>query len=152
MSLDNEKRNLNVAMGRNTTEEFRVENNTVSPENLALEELVEASRQENIALQINRQNLTVNEMNLQLINAEKQPTVSASASYDFSYTDSPVGAFIDESNSRGLGGNVAVNWTIFDGTRKVRRQNTVINMSTQKLQIEELQQQLEREDINARTE
>ena len=149
MNLENAKRNLNVSMGRNTSEDFQVEIDTAIDENLNLESLIEQSKNENLALQVNRKNLAVNEMNLQIIDAEKRPTVSAGASYAFNYSDNPTGAFIDKSNSRGLAANVGVSWTIFDGSRDIRKQNAVINLTNQKLQISQLQQQLERDIINA---
>ena len=149
LNLDNAKRNLNVVMSRNTTTEFEVDGSTTTTENFNLKNLIEQAKNENIALQINRQNLTVNEMDLQIIEAEKKPTVTAGASYDFRYSDNPSGAFIDQSSSQGLAANVGFNWTIFDGSRKIRKQNVAINLSNQKLQIEELEQQLERDIINA---
>lgn len=149
MNLENAKRNLNVSMGRNTSEDFQVEIDTGIDESLNLELLIEQSKSANLALQVNRKNLSVNEMNLQIIDAEKRPTVSAGASYAFSYSDNPTGAFIDRSNSRGLAANVGVNWTIFDGSRDIRKQNAVINLTNQKLQIDQLQQQLERDIRNA---
>lgn len=149
MNLENAKRNLNVSMGRNTNEDFYVEIDTQIDESLNLASLIEQSKNENIALLVNRKNLAVNEMNLQIIDAEKRPTFTAGASYAFSYSDNPTGAFIDRSNSRGLAANVGVNWTIFDGTRDIRKQNAVINLTNQKLQINQLQQELERDIMNA---
>lgn len=149
MNLENAKRNLNVSMGRNITQNFEVEINTGLDEALNLESLVDQAKRDNIGLQVNRQNLSVSEMNLQIIDAERKPTVFAGASYSFTYSDNPTGAFIDKSNSRGLAANVGVNYTIFDGSRKIRKQNVVINLSNQKLQIDQLQQQLERDIINA---
>lgn len=149
MNLENAKRNLNVAMGRTATEDFRVKINTDITEGLALESLIEKSKNDNVALQINRQNLMVNEMNLNIIEAEKKPTVSAGASYGFNYTDNPDGAFFDTNRSQGLNADVGVNWTIFDGSRKIRKQNVVINLANQKLQIDQLQQALERDITNA---
>lgn len=149
MNLENAKRNLNVSMGRNTNEDFQVEIDTAIDESLNLESLIEQSKNENIGLQVNRKNLAVNEMNLQIIDAEKRPTISAGASYAFSYSDNPTGAFIDKSNSRGLAANVGVNWTIYDGSRGIRMQNAVINLTNQKLQIDQLQQQLEGDIMNA---
>lgn len=151
MNLENAKRNLNVSMGRNPTEEFYVETNTSITENLNLETLIAQSTQENIALKVNRQNLAVNEMNLQLIDAERQPTVTAGASYDFNFTDNPNGAFIDQSNSKGITANVGINWTIFDWSRDIRKENVALNLTNQKLQIDQLRQQLERDVINAWT-
>jgi len=149
MNLENAKRNLNVSMGRNTNEDFQVEIDTAIDESLNLESLIEQSKNANIGLQVNRKNLAVNEMNLQIIDAEKRPTVFAGASYAFSYSDNPTGAFIDKSNSRGLAANVGVNWTIYDGSRGIRKQNAVINLTNQKLQIDQLQQQLEGDIMNA---
>lgn len=149
MNLENAKRSLNVSMGRNTNEDFQVEIDTEIDESLNLESLIEQSKKENIGLKVNRKNLAVNEMNLQIIDAEKRPTVSAGASYAFSYSDNPTGAFIDKSNSRGLAANVGVNWIIYDGSRDIRKQNAVINLTNQKLQIDQLQQQLEGDIMNA---
>lgn len=149
MNLNNAKRNLNVSMGRSATEEFEVEITPGLDESLDLESLLVQAKKDNISLQVNRQNLSVNEMNINIIEAEKKPTVSAGASYDFSYSDNPTGAFIDRSNSRGLAANVGINWTIFDGSRDIRKQNAVINLANQKLQIDQLQQQLDRDIINA---
>ncbi|MFK8103968.1 MAG: TolC family protein [Saprospiraceae bacterium] len=149
LNLDNAKRDLNIFMGRDATEAFTIATNVDQNLALELEALLEESRNENINIKINRQNLAVNEMNLQIIEAERQPTVTAGASYNFSYSDNATGSFIDQSNSQGLAGNVGVNWTIFDGTRKIRKQNTLLNLSNQKLQISQFQQQLERDIINA---
>ncbi len=149
MNLENEKRNLNVVMGRNTTTEFTVENDVFQEEGLDLKGLIDGSAAFNTAIQANRQNLAINEMDLKIIDAENRPTLTAGAAYNFNFTDSPSGAFIDVSNSRGLAANVGVNWTIFDGSRKIRKEIAVINLSSQKLQIDELEQQIERDIINA---
>lgn len=148
VNLDNEKRNLNVAMGRDATLDFIVLADTGTDAIFALEELIAQSQTDNIGLKINEQDMTVNRMNLQLIDAESKPTVSTGLSYDFNYTDNPSGAFIDQSNSRGLAANVGINWTIFDGSRKIRRQNAVLGLTNQKLQRNELLQQLERDIVN----
>jgi len=149
MQVANQKRNLNVAMGRNSSEQFNIEAITSINEDLQLEVLVTGAITDNINLQIFRQNLAVNELQLGIIEAERKPTISAGASYDFNYSDNPPGAFINQSNARGLAANVRVNWTLYDGSRDIRKQNVAINLSTQKLQIDELEQQLERDIINA---
>lgn len=148
--LANARRNLNVLMGRNTNERFVTDANLVYADNLQINELIKAAKEENIALQINRKNLSVNELTLGIIDAERKPTVSASASYNFNYSDNAAEAFITSSSSRGLGGNIGVNWNLFDGgSRKIREQNTRVNLSTQKLQITQLEQQTEAQIINA---
>lgn len=149
MQLANAKRNLNTLMNRTETDDFNVTTEVTYDENLQLEALLASAKNENTALKINRQNLTVNEMNLQIIESEKKPTITSGASYNLNYTDNPEGAFFDTNRSQGLGANVGVNWTIFDGSRKIRKQNAVLNLSNQKLQIDQLQTELERDITNA---
>lgn len=143
-NLANAKRNLNVVMGRASNTEFTVEPNTTTLTNLDLEELLALSK-DNIAQQINHQNIAVNELNLELIKAENRPTLFAGASYNLTYSDNASGSFIDVSNSRGLNANVGVSWTIFDGSRNIRKQNAELGIANQKLLIDQLQLQL---DIN----
>ncbi|MGK0364501.1 MAG: outer membrane protein [Saprospiraceae bacterium] len=148
--LANARRNLNVLMGRNTNEIFVTDADLIYADNLQLTELTNAAKNENIALQINRRNLAVNEMTLGIIDAERKPTITTGASYTYSYSDNAAEAFITSSNSRGLGANVSLNWNIFDGgSRKIREENTRVNLSNQKLQIIQLEQQTEAQIINA---
>ena len=149
MELENEKRNLNIAMGREVSIAFNVEAGTLEDEPLNLPNLVSESMESNIALQANRQNLKLNEMELHIIDAEKQPTLTGGAQYNLNFTDSPSGAFIDQSSSRGIQANVGINWTLFDPSRKIRKDNVVIGLANQQLQIEELEQQIERDIVNA---
>ncbi len=149
LELENEKRNLNVIMGRSTSENFSVEEEILLSDNIDLDELVSQSKKENLALKLIYQNLALNEMNLGIIEAEKKPTLNAGASYNFNYNDSPKGAFIDLSNSRGLAANLSLNWTIFDGSREARQDLLAMNLSNQKLQADQLIQQLERDIVNA---
>jgi len=149
LAVENEKRNLNFAMGRNSTEDFSVLASTEIDANLNLEDLITSAKEDNIALQINRQTLSVNEMDLDIIEAERKPTLSAGASYDFNFSDNATGSFIDQSNSRGLSANVTVAWTLYDGSRDIRRQNTALGLTNLKLQAELVEQQLERDIVNA---
>ena len=147
--LNNAKRNLNIAMGRDPNIVFDIETKLEEREDLLLSQLLESAKKDNSNLQLNRQNLKVNEMNLQLIEAEKRPTVNVGASYNFNFTDNPNGAFFDRSNNQGLNANIGMNWTIFDGSRKIRKQNVVVGLANQNLQIEQLEQALEGDLLNA---
>lgn len=148
LSLETEKRNLNVAMGREADIAFDVEKNNNLSVIDNLESMVSKGKNENSAILLNRQNLIVNEYNIDLINAENKPTVTSGVSYSLAYSDNAAGAFITQSNSNSLAGNIGVNWTIFDGSRSIRRQNAVLGLSNQKLQIDQLEQQIERDIIN----
>lgn len=147
-NLDTEKRNLNVAMGRNPSVEYNTNTSDDQTDLLELETIMESSKSENIILLLNQQNLAINEMDLQIIETEKKPILNVGASYDYNYSDNPAGAFINTSSSRGFAANIGLNWTIFDGSRDIRKQNTIINLSNQKLQLDQLQQEIERDILN----
>ncbi len=149
LGVENEKRNLNFAIGRNASVDFDIVASTEIDHSLNLEELVANAKEDNIALQINRQSLSVAKMDLDIIEAETKPTISAGSSYDFRFSDNAEGSFIDRSNSRGLSGNLTVAWTLYDGSRDIRKQNSALNLTNLKLQSELVEQQLERDIINA---
>ena len=88
----------------------------------------EKSKTNNIAIQVNRQSINVIEKNLSIIDAENKPTISAGASYDLNYSNNPNEAFISQSSSKGLFGNVGISWLLYDAGRQVRKENTIIEM------------------------
>ncbi|MEZ4918543.1 MAG: TolC family protein [Saprospiraceae bacterium] len=145
----NAQRNLNVLMGRTTTTAFQVDTTLQYEQGLDLGTLLSEAKDKNVTAQLSRQSRSVNELNLQLIDAENVPTVTAGASYGFNYSDNPDQAFITSSDSRSLAANVGLSWTIFDGTKKVRRQNALLNLGNLSLQLEQVEQELERNLINA---
>ena len=147
--LINAKRNLNVLIGRNTTEVFQVDTTVVYNSDLDYAVLAAAARENNVTLRANRKSLEVNAVTLDIIDAEKKPVVTAGLGYTYNYSDNAAEAFITSSSSRGLGANVGVAWNIFDGgSRNIREQNTRLNLTNQKLQITRLEQQTERDLLN----
>ena len=147
--LANARRNLNVLMGTDADRTFEVDTALRYVSEVEISALLEKAQAENVALQIGRQNLSVSEMNLQLIDAEQMPVITSGASYTFNYTDNPDEAFITNSNNRNLGANIGVSWTIFDGSRKIRRQNSQLNLTNLSIQQNQLEQELNRDLYNA---
>jgi len=150
-ALDIEKRNLNTAMGRDSEILFDLILDIELNEILELENILQNYKSNNTALQINEQNQIISSMNLDLIEVENNPTIVAGAAYNLSVQDNPSQAFITSSNSRGFTGNIGINWPIYDASRDIRKQNVAIELTNQKLQKEQLQQEIERDLINGWT-
>ena len=150
-ALDIEKRNLNTAMGRDSDTPFDLITDTELNEILELENIPQNYKSNNTALQINEQNQIINSMDLDLIEVENKPIIVAGAAYNLSLQDNPSQAFITSSNSRGFTGNIGINWPIYDASRDIRKQNVAIALTNQKLQKEQLQQEIERDLINGWT-
>ena len=149
LSVENAIRDLNAIMGNNINDTYRVETNLETNSLLNIETLTEAALEHNALINLNRQQLAVSEAQLKIIDAEKSPIINTGASYDFNYTDSPSGAFIDQSNSQGLSANIGISVNLFDGSRKIRKQNAILALTNQQLRISEVEQSIERDLINA---
>ncbi len=148
LSVDNARRDLNEIMGIGIDEVYDVETDLEVNSLLNLQSLSEAAKEHNALIALNRQQLRVSESQLKIIDAERAPVLNTGLSYDFNYTDSPAGAFIDQSNSQGLSANVGVSVNLFDGSRKIRKQSAILDLTNQRLRISELEQSTERALIN----
>ena len=148
--LANAKRNLNFIMGASVDNDFTVDTTINYDNNLTESKLVSAAKTRNVGILAADQNLTVQEMDLKIIDASRKPTIGASASYDYNYQDNASGSFIASNRTNGLNGGIILNWNIFDGgRRKVQAQNTQLAIQNQLTQKEQLEQQLERDVRNA---
>ncbi len=149
LEVDNSRRNLNISMGREANEAFEVLAITEVDETLDLNTLLEEANQNNIDILINRQNQSVNELDLNIIEAEKRPTLSTNVSYDYTYADNAPGSFVSTSTSQGFTGSLRLAWTLYDPSRAIRKQNAVLNLDNLRLETDRIQQELERDIINA---
>ena len=147
--LSNAKRDLNVILGRSIDEEFNVDT-SINYLPLTLVKLKENLLEENIELQLLDKNVHISQYDLQLIEAEKKPKLGATGTVNYSRQKNPSTAFITSSNSRGLNLGLNLSWNLFDGgLRRIRKQNTEIQLQSLQLQRNQLVQELERDLINA---
>jgi outer membrane protein TolC len=147
--LANAKRDLNVIMGLPLDHSFEVDT-TVKYDDLALSTLRERLSDDNIELQLLDKNVHINQFDLQIIEAEKKPRLSATGAYNYSRQQNASTAFITSSNNRGLNLGLNLNWNLFDGgIRNLRRQNTEISLQSLQLQRDQLLQELDRDLTNA---
>ncbi|MEZ4883471.1 MAG: TolC family protein [Chitinophagales bacterium] len=148
--LANAKRSLQVIMSSTEIGDFEVDTTVVYQENLSLVQLIADAQKNNVDVLLANKNIYISNYDLQIIDAQRKPIVGASAAYNYSFQDNAPEAFITSSTSRGLTAGVSVSWNIFDGgARKIREQNTLINISNQQIQKEQLLQQLQINITNA---
>ena len=146
--LYNAKRDLNVIMGLPIDNQIDVDT-TVNYQVITLEVLREDMLDNNIEINLLDKNVTINQYDLQLIEAEKKPRLSASGAYSYNQSKNPSGAFINSSNSRGLNIGLNMAWNLYDGgLRNLRKQNTEISLQSLQLSRDQLLQELERDLIN----
>lgn len=148
--LANAKRNLNFLMGSEVDTDFAVDTSIVYSPELALTDLVASAKSENIAILAANQNLKIREMDFQIIDAGRKPTIGANANYTYNYQDNAEGSFIATNRTNGLNAGVTLNWNLFDGgQRNIQEQNTQLAIMNQVTEKEQLEKQLERDVRNA---
>ncbi|MEL6942856.1 MAG: TolC family protein, partial [Bacteroidota bacterium] len=148
--ISNAKRNLNLFMGLPMTVDFQVDTTVQYLDQPKYQSMLRQTMQDNIQLLLLRQNLVVQEYDLQLNEASKRPVVSTQANYNFSFQDNAAGSFILNSSSRGLNFGVNVAWNLWDGgVRKMRAENIRVGLESQLIQREQIEQQLETNLANA---
>ncbi len=148
--LANAKRNLNVAMGRAVNTPLEVDTLVDYETALTLPQLIQGAQSKNILIGLADKNLDISAYDIDVIESTKKPTLGASASYNYNFSDNASGSFIDLSTSRGLSAGLSLSWNIFDGgRRKVQKENALVNIESQQILKEQLLQQLERDVSNA---
>ncbi|MEM9921524.1 MAG: TolC family protein [Bacteroidota bacterium] len=147
--LANSKRDLNVLMNQDIRSDFEVDTAITYVQDWQLEQLITAAKEDNVDMLLNQQNRYLSEYDLKIIDAGKKPTIDASAGYTVNLTRYDQKSAIDAQSNQGLNLGLTLNWNILDGgSRKIRRENTRINIQNQLLEKQQLEQTLERDVTN----
>lgn len=153
--LANSKRNLNLILRNDLGNDFQVDTLVLYTAGLSLPDLVQNAKVNNVELLLAEQNITQSDYSLKLAEANKLPTVGSSLSYSWGLTDNALGenpsAFqTDLIRNNGLNIGLSASWNIFDGgVTRTRIQNAKIAMANQQLNRSALEQEIERDVINA---
>lgn len=148
--LENSKRNLNVLMGVDMNNTFEVDTTVVYTANLTLDALRTAAVNQNVSLLLLNKNVNLSQLDLQLIDASRKPTIGASAGLNYRFQNNFSSSFVAQQASQGLNLGINLNWNIFDGgRRKIQEQNTRVNLESLDIQREQIEAQLSRDVANA---
>jgi outer membrane protein TolC len=144
VQLENNKRNLNMLLGREINSVFDVNTTVVLDSNLSYGVLLENMMVGNMQLKEIELNKEILEYDLKKWQAGYLPSVSTSVSYGLNYGDNGPASVYPFQLSNGLNAGVSLSWNLFDGgATKVRVQNARIDLESQKLNEEKLKLNLE---------
>jgi len=148
--LANSKRNLNLLIGRNVTDEFIVE--TEVEFNLIFEyrQLLEKSKLYNVEIQKINRDIIISEYDIKISKSSLYPFLNVNASYGFNHSNNNQTSLFKTQESDGFNAGVNLSWNIFDGgSTKTRIQNAKINADNVQVQKEQEENELERNVANA---
>ncbi|MBT8244016.1 MAG: TolC family protein [Winogradskyella sp.] len=145
-NLINFKRDLNLVTGNKITNLFEVDTTIIFLMQLDKEELRNKVFENNVTLIQNEKNIAINEFTLKANKSGYLPTIGLTGSYGWneSTNNSPL-AFVLQNTSTNVSVGINLTWNLFDGGTTITRvKNARINLENQKLQKEQLRQEVER--------
>jgi len=150
--LKNEKRNLNLLMGRDINLDFGIDTILVFEENLTYDELAVQANQKNATLVQQQGNLKNAGFDMKVTKSTLIPTIGVNSSYGWNNNQFAPGNFLSDRTATALNLNATLSWNIFDGgISNTRRQNSKLQYENQKIFLEQTQLDLERQLRNAWT-
>jgi outer membrane protein TolC len=133
---------LNRLLNRDLEVQFVVRGQIDVDTTLVMENLVQDAMAKNPDLQILRNNISVSSLSLKEIKAERLPTISLNANYNYNKSNSQAG-FLISNQTNGYSYGASASWNLFNGfTVNKRAQNARIQMSTNEMVLQDLQNQL----------
>ncbi|WP_187696532.1 TolC family protein, partial [Xanthovirga aplysinae] len=149
--LSNSKRDLNVILGRDVKEIFEVETDVKYTEGLELNELLESASARNVTILQAEKNIQISKLDFKISKSGLLPKLSAYAGYGYNRLigDGRISSRPDQANL-GVVAGVTMTWAVFDGgLTKTRIQNSKIDMANRRIQMEQIENVLERNVVNA---
>jgi outer membrane protein TolC len=148
--LENQKRNLNLLLGRDVEIIYDVDTSLTYDENLEFQSLKEKSEINNVFILLSQSSLRNAEYNIKSTSAARIPRLGVSASYGANFSNLGPTSFVDRQSLLGPSVGATLSWNIFDGgTTNIRRQNSKINLENQEVALEQEKLNLSRNLSNA---
>ena len=148
--LENEKRNLNLLIGRDVNTPFTVETTLNNYVGLSRDAVLESALNQNVAVLQQDGLLRSAEYDIKINNGANKPSVGLNTNYGWNQNNLGATSFVETQNSSALSYGATVSWNIFDGGQtSVRRQNNLIQLDNQKLGMDRLKLNLNRDVNNA---
>lgn len=133
---------LNRLLNRDLQTEFTITGSIDVDSTLVLEELQKEALINNPDLAILQNNISVSNLSLKEIRAERLPSLSLNANYNYGRLNSQAG-FLVSNQAYGYTYGASATWTLFNGfTLNKRAQNAKIQINSSEMILQDLQNQL----------
>ncbi len=149
--LENLKRNLNFIMGQEVDQEIIVDNQVDIQQNIQKEDVLNSTQERNIDLKLAKSSLQINQLAIGSAKSNWMPNLNANAGYYYNGTENPNGAFVIGSNNFGPQAGLSLSWTLFNGRNNVAVKNAKLNLKSQEIEQESIQQNVLSQALNAYT-
>jgi outer membrane protein len=148
--FSNEKRNLNLLLGRSVDTPFEIDTSLSFKKDLSLEQLLTEAFTKNIDLMLVQNEKQLSQLNIDINNTALKPQISANSSLGVfgGLNDSKV--TIKNQFASDFGAGLSLSWNIFDGGfNKVRNKNLKVLLDNQDILENQLKEQITRDISNS---
>lgn len=150
--LENEKRNLNLLMGREVSASFAVDTTLSYTEGLDKNVLMEKAKSSNVNILQEQSALQNSEYDLRITGASTIPKLGLSASYSWLRNELGATSIFNNQEQWGPTLGASISWNIYDGgLTSIRKQNAKIALENQQISMEQTRMEVERNVSNAWT-
>jgi outer membrane protein TolC len=150
--LQNQKRNLNLLLGRDVNIDFSVDTTLAYDEQITLDGLLIRAKENNVSLLQQQRVLQNAEYDANALRSNTIPKLNISANYGWSENRFGLVSFVDQASTVGPNVGATLSWNIYDGgATNIKKQNAQIAIETQTLNLEKEQLNVQRNLANAWT-
>ncbi len=150
--LQNEKRNLNLLLGRDVNIEFRVDTSLAYANNLLLDVLLVNARDNNVSLLQQQASLRNAHYTIKSVTSGSVPKLSVNGGYSWNENQFGATSFLEQQKSQGVNLGATLSWNIYDGgSTRIKRQNSQIALESRTVNLQKEQRNIERNLSNAWT-
>ncbi len=152
--LVNTKRDLSVLLNQDLKKQFEVDTLINFIPKLKLEQYINESSSNNVALLQAEKNIAINDYDIKVNKSGYLPTFGLTGSYGWNLNNSAPSAFfpgINNNNTRNFGLGASLTWNLFDGGgTSVRVKNAKLALQNQELVKEQVVLEVNRDIENAK--
>ncbi|WP_224485472.1 TolC family protein [Robertkochia aurantiaca] len=150
-TLRNTKRDLNLIMNRDLSNDFLVDTTVTFVPGLLMENMLNEASENNVTLLQAQSGMLINEYGIKSVRGNFLPTIGLSGSYGWnrSNNNNPL-AFVLENTSTGVSAGVNLTWNLFDGGTTITQfKNARIAYENQEITKRQVELGVERDIRNA---
>ena len=148
--LANSKRNLNLLLGRDVTNDFIVDTNVSFDLFFEYQSLLAKAKEFNVEMLKVDKNIEISEYDIKISKSSLYPFLNLNSSYGLNNKNNDKTFLLDRQYSYGFNAGVNLSWNLFDGgSTKTRIQNAKIYADNLQVEKEQVTNQLERNVANA---
>lgn len=148
-NLNNYKRDLNLLLGQNIEQVYNIDTKIDFSPIPKKDEAFEIAKEENINLQLSKQNVSISEIDIKINKARFLPKITGSGSFNWNESQNPPTSFALANEASGINLGLNLTWNLFDGSNVANVKTAKITKANREIELQQTEQQIKLDVLNA---